>query len=350
MDEPQTEPSGSQRRRRLGSSDLEVTAFGFGTAPLGEHKMLVPEAAAEETLEAAFQSGIRYFDTAPFYGYGLAEHRVGRFLRQGPRSECVFSTKVGRLLRPRRAADQGPRPFKGGLEFEPVFDYSYAGTMRSIEDSLQRLGLARIDIALIHDIDRWTHGDAFPARLREALDGAYPALCRLRSEGVVAAIGIGVNEVQTCLDFAEHGELDCIMLAGRYTLLEQDAIEKLLPLCAQRKISLLVAAPFNSGILATGSVENAQYNYRPAPPEVLGRVRSIEAVCGEYDVPLAAAALQFPLGHPAVASVVAGAVSAVEVERNRVLMHHPVPLDFWLDLKSRGLLHPDAPTPAGKSE
>lgn len=333
-------------KRRLGTSGIEVTVFGFGTSQLGEHKVLIPEEQAQATLHAAWHAGIRYVDTAPLYGYGLAEHRVGAFLRQVSSSDYILSSKVGRLLRPGTAADKAPRAYKGGLAFEVAFDYSYEGTMRSIEDSLQRLGLPGIDVALIHDVDISTHGRAgFEERFREAERGACRAFRKLREERVVGAIGIGVNDAEPCLRFAELGGFDCLMLAGRYTLLEQGPLDTLLPLCSRQNVSLLIAAPFNSGILATGAVEGAYYNYEAAPPEILERVRCIEAICRNFGVPLAAAALQFPLGHPAVASVVLGGIRAAEVERNRALMEHGIEPDFWKALKARGLLHPEAPTP-----
>lgn len=337
-------------RRRIGreeASALSVTTLGFGSAPLGEHKVMVPEADATATLATAYDHGVRYFDTAPFYGYGLAEQRTGRFLKGKPRNDYVLSSKVGRWLRPRNERDTSPRPFIGGLPLEPVLDYSRDGTLRAIEQSLERLDHERLDIALIHDVDVWTHGDAFPEWFAKAMAGSYRALADLKAGGRLGAIGIGVNDVASCLAFAESGDFDCFMLAGRYTLLEQGALDQLLPLCQARGISLLVAAPFNSGILATGS-GGGRYNYRPAPEPVLERVRRIEAVCARHRVPLPAAALQFSLGHPAVASVVPGAVSAAEARHNAEMMAFAIPFDFWAELAAEKLIHPEAPLPGSK--
>ncbi len=330
------------------AAPLRVTRLGFGSAPLGEHKVLVPEEDATATLAAAYELGVRYFDTAPFYGYGLAEQRTGRFLKDRPRADYVLSSKVGRWLRPRTTQDRTPRPFIGGLPLEPVLDYSYDGTLRSIAQSLERLEHERLDIALIHDVDVWTHGEAFPERLDEAMNGSYRALRDLREQGAVGAVGVGVNDVASCLALAKRGEFDCFMLAGRYTLLEQGALDELLPLCIERDISVLVAAPFNSGILATGAGGAAQYNYRPAPEHVLERVRRIEAVCARHDVPLPAASLQFPLGHPAVASVVPGAISAAEARNNARMMQFTIPDDFWAELRAEKLIRPEAPLPRSR--
>ena len=318
---------------------------GFGGAPLGNLFEPIPEAAAVATVAAAYDAGIRYFDTAPLYGRGLSERRIGQALAGRPRASFGISTKVGRLLRPAAG-----RPTDGAYvdvpAFEIEYDYSEDGARRSLEASLERLGLDRVDMLLIHDIDRWTHGDAQPARFREAMAGAYRALRRLRAEGVVSAIGVGVNEWEVCQQAAEAGDFDGFLLAGRYTLLEQEALRSFLPLCERRGLFVIVGGPLNSGILATGAVEGARYNYRPAPPEILARVARIDAVCRRHDVPLAAAALQFPLAHPAVRSVIPGARSADEVRQNLALLRVPIPPGLWQDLFAEGLLHPDAPTPS----
>jgi len=332
-------------RRRLGRSQVEVTALGFGAAPLGGLFAEVGEADAQAAVRAALAGGIGYFDTAPLYGHGLSEHRLGQALREIPRDRFVLSTKVGRLLRP--AAGDRPRSdlFAAPLPFEWTYDYGAAGAGRSLEDSLQRLGLARIDIALIHDVvPRW-HGADYERRFHESMAGAYRALADWRREGRLGAIGVGVKDADVCLRYAKAGEFDCFMLAGQYTLLNQDALPELLPYCARAEIGVLLAAPFNSGILATGAVPGARYFYQPAPPEILDRTRRLEAVCARHGVPLAAAALQFPLGHPAVAAVVAGARSAAEVETNLALFRFPIPPELWRDLKADGLLPAEAPVP-----
>jgi D-threo-aldose 1-dehydrogenase len=259
----------------------------------------------------------------------------------------VLSTKIGRLLKPRDPQQLDGGLFKKILPFEGVYDYSYDGVMRSVEASLQRLGTYRIDVLLIHDVDVWTHGSeaARLERFKEVMDGGYHAMEKLRAEGVVGAIGAGINEVQACEDFARAGDFNCFLLAGRYTLLEQGALDTLLPYCADKDISLLIGGPYNTGILATGAVEGAYYNYAPAPVEVMERVRQIEGVCARHRVRLASAALQFPLGHPNVATIIPGARSPEEVEANRRIFEIDIPAAFWAELKAESLLRPDAPTP-----
>ncbi|HSA81767.1 MAG TPA: aldo/keto reductase, partial [Geminicoccaceae bacterium] len=292
--------------------------------------------------------GVRLFDTAPLYGYGRSELRVGQALRQLPRESFVLSTKVGRWLQPLRPGGSRAGWRAGGLDFLPTYDLSHDGVMRALEQSHCRLGLATIDVVLIHDVDLVTHGGraALEQRYREALAGAYPALARLRADGVIKAIGIGVNEVEPSLRFPRDADLDCILLAGRYTLLEQGALDELLPLCLVKRIGILVGGPYNSGILATGPGAGATYNYRAAPQEVLERVRRIDAVCRRHGVALAAAALQFPLAHPAISALIPGAVNRAEVLRNVNHLRTDVPADLWAELKHEGLLHAQAPVPA----
>jgi D-threo-aldose 1-dehydrogenase len=331
--------------RKLGASSLNVTILGLGGVPLGDNYAPLPDAQADETIAAAYNSGIRYFDTAPLYGHGQSEHRFGRILRRLPKQDFVLSTKVGRYLVPVAAEKVDHRWFKGGLNFRPVDDYSYDGVMRSIDQSFQRLGLNRIDILLIHDVDVWTFGEAYEQRFHEAMAGAYRAIDSLRAQGIIRAIGVGVNEIEPCIDFAQAGDFDCLMLAGRYTLLEQDALDKLLPLVEQKDMGILVAGPYNSGILATGAVPGAKYNYREAPPEIMKKVARIEVVCRRYEVPLAACALQFPLGHASISAMVPGAVAPEEIHQNVALMGTKIPTDLWSELKHEGLLRSDAPVP-----
>ena len=309
--------------RRLGKTALEVTALGFGGAVVGNLYSTLAEDQALETVDTAYSEGLRFFDTAPFYGHGLSEHRIGDVLRRYPRESFVLSTKVGRLLRPETNVSVDPGVFSAVLPFQPVFDYSFDGAIRSIEDSLQRLGLNRIDVALIHDIDVFTHGvDRVDERFREAMEGAYRALDKLRSEGTVAAIGAGLNEWEACYR-------DCFLLAGRYTLLQQESLDPFLRLCQERGIGIIVGGPYNSGILATGAVEGATYDYSPAAPEILERTRRVQEVCDRYQIPLPSAALQFPLGHPAVSTVIPGARSAAEVRHNLQLLNLDIPRDLW---------------------
>jgi D-threo-aldose 1-dehydrogenase len=331
--------------RPLGRSGLAVTTLGFGGAPLGDLYARLDDATALAAVQAAASAGVTLFDTAPLYGRGLSEHRIGTALRGRPRGSFVLSTKVGRVYAAAPAGVAEIEGYAGGLPFEGRFDYSYDGAMRSIEQSLLRLGLASIDVALIHDIDPWTHGAAAGQRFREALDGAWRALDTLRSQNVIRAAGIGVNDADVCLRMAQEADLDCVMLAGRYSLLEQGALDGFLPLAAQRGIGVMLGGVFNSGILATGARPGAHYNYRPAPAEVMARVERIETVCRAHGVALAHAAVRFPLAHPAIASVVLGATSPDEVARNVAAFAATIPSALWRDLVAEGLLRADAPLP-----
>jgi D-threo-aldose 1-dehydrogenase len=329
--------------RPLGRTGLQVSALGFGCAPLGDLYGPLKEATAVDTIVAAVDSGMTLVDTSPHYGNGLAEHRVGTAIRRVGRDRITLSTKVGRWMTPSsEPAEWGG--FSGGAPFAPTIDYSYDGTMRSLEQSFLRLGTERIDIALIHDVDRRNHGDAVDARFAEATAGAWKALASLREQGVIKAIGIGVNEADICMRFAEVCDLDCVLLAGRYSLLEQGALDTFLPLAEKRGIGIMLGGVFNSGILATGAVPGAKYDYENAPEPVLARVRRIEAVCKAHGVPLPVAAVAFVRFHPAVASVVLGGVTPQEVARNLAGWNTPVPADLWQELKAEGLIRSDAPT------
>jgi D-threo-aldose 1-dehydrogenase len=334
--------------RELGTTGLAVTTLGFGGAGIGNLYRQLPDSDAHEAVQVSLASGVRLFDTAPFYGFGLSEQRLGAALA-GARTPCVISTKVGRRLVPTGPQDArvGREGYFSARPFAPVFDYGYESVMRSHEESLARLGVARVDVLLCHDIGRLTHGERHGERVREFLDGGYRALRELRERGAVRAVGIGVNECEICVELLRECELDCILLAGRYTLLEQPALDELLPLCAQQRVSILCGGPFNSGILATGSraAGQAHYNYAAPPPAVLERVRRLESVCAAFDVPLQAAALQFPLAHPAVASVVAGCVTAAEAGHCASMFSQVIPAAFWLALRDRGLVDARAPLP-----
>ena len=319
--------------------------IGYGCSGLGNLYEVIPDAVADSTLAEAWRAGYRYFDTSPFYGFGLSELRVGRFLRSVPRKDFILSTKVGRYITPLRGQPHEKLHWAGPLELRPVFDYSYDGIMRSIEQSIVRLGFEQIDIFLIHDVDRWTHGEAFPRMFATAMEGAYRALDELRRHGHVKAIGVGLNEADVASDFIRAGDFDCIMLAGRYTLLEQDALQSFLPYCVEKNIGVVIGGPFNSGILATGPKRGAFYNYAPAPEAVLERVRRIEAICKAHGVKLAEAALRFPLSHPAILSVIPGGQKAGEVRRNAAMLSAQIPSAVWRALKTEGLMRADAPTP-----
>lgn len=324
--------------------DLQVTPFGFGTAPIGNIFREIDEQTSDAMIQHAWDAGVRYYDTAPMYGHGLAELRTGHSLRWKNREDFVLSSKVGRILKPARKKDIDYAPWTNAGRFTMHFDYSYDGTMRSFEDSLQRLNLEYMDICFIHDIDVFTRGADQPEVFKTAMDGAWKALSKLRDEGVVKAIGVGVNEWEVCQKALEQRDFDCFLLAGRYTLLEQDSLDTFLPLCEARGAAVVVGGGFNSGILATGVVDGAKYNYAPAAPEIIDRVRKIEAVCADYAVPLPAAALQFVVAHPAIPTFMAGTRTVEQLEQNLKWFSHPIPADFWTTLKSKGLLREDAPT------
>jgi D-threo-aldose 1-dehydrogenase len=331
-------------KRKLGRTAVELTEWGFGGAPLGSLFAPVTDVEAEGTLAAAWEAGIRYFDTAPLYGRGTSERRIGAFLKTRPREEFVVSTKVGRTLIP-SAVPVPDAYYQGSWNHEIRFDYSADAAERGLAESLRRLGLDRVDVALIHDVGVDTHGADQPAIYKAAMEGAWKSLAKLRSEGVVSAIGLGVNDWRVCADCLRDADPDCFLLAGRYTLLEQEPLHSLLPAMLKRGVSLIAAAPFNSGILGTGAKAGARYNYEKAPQGVIDRVKAIEAVALKHGVQLAAAALQFPLAHPAVASVLSGARSASEIKTNRMLRRERIPPGFWADLKGRKLMAGSAPTP-----
>ncbi len=335
-------------RRRLGRSQVEVTQLGFGGAGLGDLFEVIPEAQAGATLQAAWDAGIRYYDTAPWYGLTQSEHRFGRALYRQERRDFVLSTKVGRTMHAVHHAESYDRGmWSGGLPFRVRFDYGYDGVMRSFEDSLQRLGINSIDLLLIHDLDAWSHrGPAnVEAYLGELATSGWRALEELRDSGAIKGIGAGLNIKEAIPRFLDLFDIDFFLLAMRYTLLEQDVLESVFPRCAERGVGSVIGGGYNSGILATGAVPGAMYNYAPAGPQILERVKKIEGVCARHRVPLPAAALQFPLGHPIVASIIPGAISRAQVEQNLAAFRHPIPADLWAELKHEKLIRADAPTP-----
>lgn len=331
--------------RPIRNGALAVSQLGVGCAPFGSLDANDSDASVREAFDVLYTEGLRYFDVAPLYGMGLAEHRLGACLRTIDRRNIVLSTKVGRLLMPQQG---GTAAGAGGGEypFSVQFDYSYDGTLRSLEHSMQRMGTNAIDIALIHDVNRRWQGDLIERRYGEAMQGAYRALNELRTAGVIKAIGVGVNDWSILQRFAADGDFDCFMLAGRYTLLDHSALETFLPDCARRRIAVLMAAPFNSGILATGARAGATYFYKDADPEIVARTQRIEAVCARYGVALGAAALQFPLAHPVIASVVTGMRNAREAAANLAHCRAAIPAAFWEELKHEQLIAASAPTAA----
>lgn len=338
---------------RLGDTAVEVSQLGFGGGGIGNLYAPVSDAYASAAIKAAFAVGVRYFDTAPHYGFGLSETRLGAALAElDPSQTLTVSSKVGRVLVPTPGTPARERHgFVDAYPFEPVFDYSFDGVMRSFEETRRRLRRERIDILLAHDLGPVTHGEDHQRHLRTFLDGGYRAMQRLKDEGMIRAIGLGVNEWQICETVLAHADLDVFLLAGRYTLLDQTALETFLPACEARHCSLVIGGPFNSGILATGVGEGvvARYDYAPAPPLIIDRVKRLEAICQAYDVPLAAAALQFPLGHPTVVSVIPGIADEAQARKARQLLDHPIPQAAWDDMRAEGLLRPEAPTPAARA-
>ena len=311
-----------------------MTRLGLGTAPLAGLFEAVPEKQALAVIERSWEAGIRFYDTAPLYGHGLAEIRVGKALRRKPREELTLASKVGRLLRAGAPPEPG-QSFVGTPPVNPVFDFSYDGAMRSVDESLERLQLRRIDILHIHDPD--DHHD-------EALNGAYRALDRLRSDGVIGAVSAGMNQAEMLTRFAREANFDCFLLAGRYTLLEQGALTELLPVCLEKGVAVIAGGVYNSGVLADPK-PGAHYNYQAAPAELIERAQRIGAVCARHAVPIKAAAIQFPLGHPAVTCVVVGCRSVAQLDESIAMFELAIPPAMWQELKHEGLLAPETPTP-----
>ena len=326
----------------LGTSAVTVPRLGLGTAPIGGLFSAVPAEIASATVLEAYRRDVRFFDTAPLYGFGVAERRLGEALAEVSRDSYVLATKVGRLLERRDAASRplraGEAAFRGAPPLVPVFDFSAEAVRRSFGESLERLGVDRIDLVHIHDPD--DHED-------DALEGAFPVLDGLRSEGVIGAIGVGMNQSEMLTRFVERIDIDCVLIAGRYTLLDQSANDALLRTCSERGVSVIVGGVFNSGILADPRV-GATYDYRPADAEILARAERIKGVCRDNGVPMRAAAVQFPRGHAAVATVLVGARSPEEVSDAVAMFDHDIPPSLWSDLKAAGLLQADAPTPGDR--
>jgi D-threo-aldose 1-dehydrogenase len=334
--------------RVLGTTEVAVTQLGLGGASYGELFHKVPELDAYATIEAAWDGGIRFFDTSPWYGRGLSELRTGAGLRDRPRDEYVLSTKVGRWLRASNDPDFDGDPWLGGGRFDVVFDYTYDGIMRAFEQSQLRLGLPRYDLTVIHDLDRRHHvgGLKLDGYFAQLATSGWRAIVELRASGLIRGVGAGINELGLIPRFLDLVDLDYFLVAMPYTLLNQEPLDAEFPAAVERGIGFVIGAPYQSGILATGPRPSAKVDYRPASDEVSERVARIQAVCERHGVPLAAAALQFPLGHPSVASVIPGARSAAQVERNLEVFQHPIPADMWAELKHQGLLRADAPVPS----
>lgn len=331
-------------KRKLGKTDLEISLPALGAAPIADLYEVIDEERAVGTLVSAIHKGVNLIDTSPLYGMGLSELRVGAALRHTPEYEVLISSKVGRVTNPFEPPTDR-QVFAGGLNHSVSYDYSYDGVMRSIEQSLLRLGRDTIDLALVHDLDPWTHGDAFAEAYAIAMKGAVVALRSLREQGVIRAFGAGLNDADAAEKFSRDCSPDAILLAGRYSLLEQPALASFLPLASEEGIGVILGGVFNSGILATGAVPGARYDYAEASDRILERVRRIEAVCERHNTPLRRAAVQFAIAHPAVSSLILGAARPEEVATQIDDVKQSVPEELWSELKGIGLINAAAPTP-----
>ena len=333
------------QNKTLGKSGIKISPIGFGGATLADLNTKLNDIECYKTLEKAFNSGINYFDTAPLYGYGLSEHRLGNFLKTLNRDQFILSTKVGRYMTPADPDKIDRLIFKSTLDFSPNFDYSYDGVMRSFEQSLFRLGLSKIDICLIHDVDGVTHKEEVDNRFKEAMNGAYKALEKLKSEKVIKAIGVGLNESYWCKKFAESGDFDCMILAGRYTLLEQGGLTEFLPLAKKKNIGIILAGVFNSGVLIKGVTKDSTYDYAKIPNHIIEKYNAINEVCNDFNVPIAAAAIQFSNAHSAVSTLLLGMDYPEQVQENLNLFNFKIEKEFWLMLLEKKLIDPESPIP-----
>ena len=331
------------KQKYLGKSNIKVTSIGFGAAPIADLYEILDENLCNETIDQSYKNGINFYDTSPLYGCGLSEKRLGKYLSSINREDFILCTKVGRYLTPSEPNKIERGAFKGGLNFAPNIDYTYDGVMKSFEQSLKRLNLSSIDVCLIHDVDKWTHGDDVEMHFKTAMEGAYKALDNLRNEKVVKAIGIGVNESEMCFRFAEAGDFDCMILAGRYTLLEQSGLEDFFPLAIKKNIGVILAGVYNSGILAKGI--SSTYDYGKIPSHILDKYLKIEKVCKEFNLPIQSAALQFCNSHPAVCTMILGMDRPKQVNENIKYLNYKINNDFWLKLLEEGLIDSRSPIP-----
>ncbi|MBB5163769.1 aldo/keto reductase [Mycobacterium sp. AZCC_0083] len=326
-------------------SGLTFTALGYGGAPIGNYNGVFSDADAQDMVSQAWDQGIRYFDTAPGYGNGLSEHRLGHALRRRDRKELVLSTKVGRVLTPMLDAPSTNGQY---LDIPPLvagYDYSYDGVMRAVEQSMQRMLTDHFDVLFIHDCDRYTHGSAAPELFHQAIVSAFPALESLREQQVVKAIGFGINETDLMIEAIKSTDVDVCLLAGRYTLLEQEPLDELFPICEQQGVGIVLGGVYNSGVLATGPISGARFNYAAADANILARAKQLQDVCRRHDVPLAAVAVQFAYAHPVVVSACIGARDEKQQTRNAELFESSVPGELWDDLRAADLIRSDAPIP-----
>lgn len=333
------------KKKIIGNNTLIPSQISFGGAPLGELFENLTEENCNNTLNKSFELGIKLFDTSPFYGYGLSERRIGNYLQTKERNSFLICTKVGRYLVPELPQNIDRGVFKGGLNFKPVIDYSYDGVMKSFEQSLKRLRLTEIDIALIHDVDSFTHGDLTEKYFKISMEGAYKALHKLKEENLIKALGVGLNDASMCSRFAKEGSFDCMIVANRYTLLEQKALYDFFPIAKEKNISVLLAGVYNSGILIKGLKKNVTYEYAPIPIKIKTKYLEIEKICNEFNIPISAAALQFSYAPEVVSTLILGMDKPFQVQNNYDLLKIPIDKEFWSILKRKKLINENSPTP-----
>ena len=332
-------------QKKLGKSNIKISSIGFGGAEIGDLYEKLQDDLCNEVLKSSFQAGINFYDTSPFYGYGLSETRLGNYLSSINRDDFILSTKVGRYLTPEDPSKIDRGIWKGGLNYVPNFDYTYDGVMKSFDQSLTRLKLSKIDVCLIHDVDKWTHGEEMEKKFKIAMEGAYVALSELKSQKVIGAIGVGVNETAMCTRFAKAGDFDCMILAGRYTLLEQGGLNDFFPLAIEKNIGVILAGVFNSGILAKGVNASSTYDYAKIPEHVADKYFKIEKVCNEFNIPVAAAALQFCNANKAVSTMILGMDRPAQIQENIDYLNYKIDKEFWIKLIKENLIDPNSPIP-----
>jgi len=331
--------------KKLGKSNIKISSIGFGGAPIGDLFENLDDSLCQEILKESYKKGLNFYDTSPYYGSGLSEVRIGNFLKSIKREEIVLSTKVGRYLTPEDPNKINRGAFKGGLNFVPNIDYTYDGVMRSFEQSLKRLNISKIDVCLIHDVDTWTHGDEMEVQFKTAMNGAYKAISKLKDDNMIQAIGVGVNETEMCVRFAQEGDFDCMILAGRYTLLEQEGLENFFPMALKKNIGIILAGVFNSGILAKGIKSNSTYDYGKIPSHIAEKYIKIDKVCKEFNIPIAAAALQFCNANEAVSTMILGMDRPIQINENIDLFNYKINPEFWQKLIKENLIDPLSPVP-----
>ena len=325
------------QKRNLGNTDIQLTSIGFGGAPLGNLFEELNEPECFNIVKKSYEMNINLFDTSPLYGYGLSEHRIGNFLKTIDPKKYFLSTKVGRYLTPERNYYKEGK-FKGHINFIPNLDYSYDGVMRSFDQSIHRLAVSKIDICLIHDVDRYNFGDDVDNYFKQAMNGAYKALNDLKEQKVIKAIGVGLNDADICTKFANAGDFDCMLLAGRYTLIDQSALNEFFPIAKRNKIGIILGGVFNSGILAKGIGEDVTYWYEKIPPEIKEKYQKISQVCQKYNVPVPAAALQFSYSNQLISSMILGIDRVEQIEQNYEFLNYPIPKELWSDLIKQNII------------